>query len=855
MMFGNWKKHIAVCVLLLCTFCVQAAEVHSPKREFRSAWITTVWAIDWPKTSWGSYDNAAAQQQELVQLFDSLHAANMNAACLQVRGFCDAMYRSKYEPWSKYLTGTRGGEPAYDPLGLAIREAHSRGMELHVWLNPYRYASSPETYGELPTDYSKTHPEWLMRYGDATILNPGLPEVRERIAAVVADILENYDVDGVLFDDYFYLSGTPMSMDADLYTANNPLGLSQADWRRENVNEMVRLVHDTIKAVKPWVTFGIGPAPQVASSDEHAAKYGVDKMPFSDWQYNGIYSDPLAWLSRGTIDYISPQMYWNIESSYSFAVFSAWWTKVSNQFGRHFYASHSVEGSGRSYPVTETSDQVTVLRQDDRNSAAGSVFYSIRNAVFADGFIRNLRNTVYRYPALPPMKAWERKTDALYVSNITYSGSTGKLSWTEPADNLRYAVYCIPKDYQSRTGVFFSPENLVGLTYTNSCKVPLKQNYTYAVAVVDRYGNEFPPMVRDASKTTLAVPQLLVPTDGSQQLVPSAFSWSQAKGVDSYLVQIATDADFADLIESYETADTTFFTGKVARIADGGTYYWRIIARGANADEVATPARSFTAKMFSVLSPAKSEKDVSLVPLLRCDSVEEKSVRYTFEVGTSVQMRTEDIVYRSETSVPRLQMPESVLAQTTTYYIRVTAEYGTVKIVSELSSFRTLSLPVPVPEFIEPSGNAVIKSTELHVAWKEQNAQSFRVELSTVESFAPRNTKVLTVDAYTYEATYTNVAEGTYFLRVRASSVDGWKDSPVLSITMEKPTALAGQEYDEWYVSEGLIVAQQTMPYVLYNLLGIPVLEGTTAVGTTSLPALEGVFVLQVGQTKKKIVL
>lgn len=849
------KKYIAVGLFLLCAFSVQAAGVQAPKREFRSAWITTVWAIDWPKNSWGSVDNAAAQQRELVQLLDSLQAANMNAACFQVRGFCDAMYRSKYEPWSKYLTGTRGGEPAYDPLALAVSEAHARGMELHVWLNPYRYASSPETYGSLPDDYSQTHPEWLMRYGDATILNPGLPEVRERIAAVVADILENYDVDGVLFDDYFYLSGTPMSMDADLYAANNPLGLSQADWRRENVNEMVRLVYDTIKAVKPWVTFGIGPAPQVASSDEHAAKYGVDKMPFSDWQYNGIYSDPLAWLSRGTIDYISPQMYWNIESSYSFAVFSAWWSKVSNQFGRHFYASHSVEGSGRSYPVSETSDQVTVLRNDDRNSAVGSVFYSIYNAVYAEGFIRNLRNTVYRYPALPPMKAWERRTDALYVSNITYSGSTGKLSWTEPADNLRYAVYCIPKDYQSRMGVFFSPENLVGFTYTNSCKVPLKQNYTYAVAVVDRYGNEFPPVVRDAARTVLPVPQLLTPADGALQLVPSSFSWSSARGVDSYLVQFATDAAFTDLIESYETADTTFFTGKVARIADGGTYHWRVIARGANADEVVSPARAFTAKMFSVLSPAKSEKEVSLAPLLRCDSVESESVRYTFEVSTSVQMRTEDIVYKAETSVPRLQMPESVLAQITTYYVRCTAEYDAVRIVSELSSFRTLSLPVPVPEILQPSDKEVIKNTELHVSWQPQNAQSFRVELSTVESFAPRNTKTMNVNAYTYEATFTNVAEGNWFLRVRASSVDGWVTSPVLSVVVEKPTALSEQESSAWYVSEGMIVSDRAMPYVLYNLLGVSVAKGTTAVGTTSLPALEGVFVLQVGQTQKKIVL
>ncbi len=849
------KRICRILPLLLSVLSVQMLFAAAPKREFRAAWISTVWAIDWPKNSWGSADNAAAQQQELIQILDSLQMANMNAACLQVRGFSDAMYRSKYEPWSKYLTGTRGGEPTYDPLALAVQEAHNRGMELHVWLNPYRYASSNETYGNLPTDYSQTHPEWLMRYGDATILNPGLPEVRERIAAVVADILENYDVDGVLFDDYFYLSGTPMSMDADLYAANNPQGLSQAEWRRENVNEMVRLVHDTIKAVKPWVTFGIGPAPQVASSEEHAAKYGVEKMPFSDWQYNGIYSDPLAWLSRATIDYISPQMYWNINSSYSFAVFSAWWSKVSNQFGRHFYASHSVEGAGVSYPVTETSDQVTVLRNDDRNSATGSVFFSIYKAMLADGFIRNLRNTVYRYPALPPMKAWERSSEALYVSNITYSGSTGKLSWTAPAENLRYAVYCIPKDYQSRRGVFFSPENLVGFTYTNSCKVPLKQNYTYAVAVLDRYGNEYPPVVRDAAKAVLSAPQLLVPADGAVQLVPSTFSWTTAPGVDSYLLQVATDQEFNNLIESYETADTTFFSGKVARIADGGTYYWRLIARGANADDLPTAAHRFTAKMFSVLSPANTQTDVSLVPVISCDSVEEPDVRYNFEISRSVQMRTEDMVYTAQTTVPRCAVPDSTLAQTTTYYLRCTASYGTVQIVSDISSFTTMSLPVPTPVILSPADNEVVRSADLHVAWEKQNARSFRVELSTVTSFAPRNTKTLNTDAYTYNATYTNLSEGDYYLRVRASSVDGWVSSDMLRVTIQPATACEAARENNWYVSNGAIVAEQPMPYSVYNLLGIVLAKGTTNIGTTALPAVQGVLIVQVGTTKRIVVL
>ncbi len=849
------KRPSYIVILSFCLLLVQTLTAANPKREFRAAWVTTAWAIDWPKNSWGSVDRATEQKNELVQLLDSMKQANMNAVCLQVRSFCDAMYNSKYEPWSQYITGTRGGTPSYDPLAFAIEEAHSRGMELHVWLNPYRYASSTNTYGNLATDYANTHPEWLMAYDNATILNPSIAAVKQRIAAVVADIVENYDIDGVLFDDYFYIKGTPMSQDAELYSANNPNNLSQADWRRENVNEMVRMVHDTIKYTKPWVTFGIGPAPQVASTDATAAKYGVDKMPFSDWQYNGIYSDPLAWISSGTIDYISPQMYWTINSSYSFATFSAWWAKTSNQFGRHFYASHSLDGVGSSFPVTEISDQITCLRNDDRNGAIGSIFYSIREGIFTKNFIQNLRKTVYSTPALPPMKAWEQRSESLYVSNITYSSSTNTLSWTAPAENLRYAVYCIPQDYASRTGIFFSSQYLEGMTYTNSCEVPSKPNYTYAVAVVDRYGNEYSPLVQGATRTTLSTPQLLAPADNTQFLTPSFMRWSTAQGVDSYIVQVATDAAFTDLIESYETADTTFYTGKVTRIKDQGTYYWRIIARGANADDVTSSTYSFTAKMFGVTAPTKDEKDVSLTPLLRADSIEYNTVQYLFEIGKTIQMRDEDIFYTCTTSVPRCQVPDSVLAQTTTYYIRVSAVYSNVQVISDIQSFTTLSLPVPVPEILQPTSGDTIHGDQVYVLWKEQNARSFRVDLSTVESFAPRMTKTLNVSAYTHDTTFTNVAEGNYYLRVRASSVDGWLYSDTLTLVVQHATAVEDITEGTWQVISGAIVSDSAMPYVLYNLLGTPVASGTAAVGTTPLPKMQGVFILQVGKSHKKIIL
>ena len=182
------KRYLNIVLLSLLVLPLMA----QPKREFRASWLTTVWAIDWP-SSWGqtSASGQQKQQDELKALVDSLSVANMNAVFFQVRSFCDAMYNSKYEPWSKYLTGTRGGEPMYDPLALLVSYAHSKGIEVHAWMNPYRYSTSDDTYGKLATDYSNTHPEWLVSCGGYHILNPCMPEVKERIAAVVADLVQH----------------------------------------------------------------------------------------------------------------------------------------------------------------------------------------------------------------------------------------------------------------------------------------------------------------------------------------------------------------------------------------------------------------------------------------------------------------------------------------------------------------------------------------------------------------------------------------------------------------------------------------------------------------------------------------
>ena len=750
------------CLLILLTvICVASSIFALPKREMRAAWVATVWALDWPATSTGAWVTDPAQQQQLlVQLLDSMQQMNMNCIALQGRTMSDAWYESKYEPWSQWLTGTRGKTPTYDPMAFAIKEAHKRGMELHVWINPYRYSSSETQYSTNKAnadDYANTHPEWLMSYNGACILNPGLPEVKTRICSVVADLLEKYDVDGILFDDYFYLSGTPNSMDAELYKANNPEGLSQADWRREQVNEMVKRVQE----------------------------YGVPVGPFSDWQYNSIYSDPLAWMSRRTIDYISPQMYWHVGSSTcDFAKLSEWWSMIAEKYGRHFYASHSVEDS----KAVETVKEVEKLRADDRIDASGSVLYSIRKGIYSNaGYTQHMRQNVWQTVALPPQKWWRRQSQQLFVSDIKYSYI---LSWTAPAanSNVRYAVYYLPKDSVGKHGQFYSPKYLLGLTYETSYKVPLKQNYVYAVSVVDRYGNEYAPMVKDMAKAVLDKPVLTYPADGATPMLPTYLRWEAVGGADSYFIEIARDKEFSDIISFVERGEPRFYTGDISLLETGETYWWRVTARGANAEDVTSEARNFVGSYFSMVAPVDGEKDVALSPEFRCDSLVVSGAKYTFEVSSRNDFSSMYLVWKGMSEVPRVQMPDSVLKPATTYYVRATVVAGEMYSVSNARSFRTMPLPVPEPVVLTPHNGDTIAGTEIYVEWKEQNASAFRVELSTGSSFAPRVTKAVNTDMYVYSVTIQNVQPGDYYLRVRATADSDYKYSDVLEITVVQPT-------------------------------------------------------------------
>ena len=409
------KKIFQLSIIALLAFCC-VSQAFAQKREHRAVWMSA-YVADWPSGAITS-GNADAMKQICRNNLDSLQRNNFTTIYYHVRAMCDAMYDSKYEPWSSYVSGTRGVAPSFDPFAFLMEEAHKRGIEVYAWLNPYRYQNSAynEGWGQNGGDknYENSHPEWLIKWKTSertwTILNPALPEVKQRIVDVIADIMDKYDVDGIVFDDYFYQNGLPESYDAEDYAAYKEQGgtLSQLDWRRDHVNDMVRKVNNYIKSTKPWVRFGISPAGVACSNADVAAKYGVTPCPGSDWQYNGICSDPMAWISEGSIDFISPQVYWLIgNSNADFGLITPWWYEVTAKYNRHCYISQDLSNTASSQALfTEFLDQIDLTRTSDTMGALGTVYFPWKT-------LKNRRGYDLSIPGNPKMMQMMMRTSVI----------------------------------------------------------------------------------------------------------------------------------------------------------------------------------------------------------------------------------------------------------------------------------------------------------------------------------------------------------------------------------------------------------------------------------------------------------
>lgn len=375
----------------------------SHTREFRGAWIATVENIDWPSKAGLSVDE---QKKEMRHILDQLKLYRINAALFQARPEGDAMYPSKHEPWSRFLSGTQGQDPGYDPLAFFLEEAHNRGIEAHVWLNPYR-AKANKASAVVAPHAAVTAKEYVYEYRNLAWMDPGAQVIEDKTYNVVMDMVERYDIDGVHIDDYFYPypDQTPFPDDKTYADYQKKGGtLARDDWRRDNVNRLMKRIYTGIKSHKPYVEFGISPFGIYRPGQPEGVK-GLD-------QYNALYADPKKWVEEKWVDYIAPQLYWAIASKdQPYEKLLDWWSNLSSE--RYTYGGHStthvaVEGDAY-WPPEEIIEQTKITRKYRKQNALGDIFFSAKNVFNNTKGLGEKMSALYERPALTPPINWDKK--------------------------------------------------------------------------------------------------------------------------------------------------------------------------------------------------------------------------------------------------------------------------------------------------------------------------------------------------------------------------------------------------------------------------------------------------------------
>jgi uncharacterized lipoprotein YddW (UPF0748 family) len=405
-----------------------------PKRECRGAWITTVSNLDWPLSKTLTTD---AQKLQLIDILDKHKEAGLNAVFLQIRTNSDAFYPSDLAPWPDWLTGLQGRAPSplYDPLAFAVAEAHKRGLEFHAWFNPYRAVSNVNTAVLADSHIAKKRPEWLLAFGNARILDPSIPDVRAHVTQVVMEVVRKYDIDGVHFDDFFYpYPSTGLSYNDDsTFTIHNRGFTDRGNWRRDNVDLLIKMVSDSIKSVKPYIKFGISPF-GIWQNKSTAQPLGSATGGLES--YSAIYCDSRKWVQQGWIDYVVPQLYWYIGFSVAdYGVLLPWWTQ--NASNRHIYVGQGAYriGADANWNAGEMPRQLTLNRQNP-TTIQGSIFFRTGNLTQnVLGIKDSLMQNFYRKPALLPTMSWKTKTTLPAPTNVNVSQNTEgvRLTWTRPS--------------------------------------------------------------------------------------------------------------------------------------------------------------------------------------------------------------------------------------------------------------------------------------------------------------------------------------------------------------------------------------------------------------------------------------
>lgn len=464
-----------------------------PKREFRAAWIQSVN---------GQFRGMPTEKlkQNLIGQLNSLQKAGINAIIFQVRPEADALYASRLEPWSRFLTGVQGKapEPYWDPMQFMIDECHKRGMEFHAWINPYRTKTTLKS--ELaPNHVYNIHPEWFVTYGDQLYFDPALPESRRHICMVVSDIVSRYDVDAIHMDDYFYpypIKGKDFPDDASFARFGGGFS-NKGDWRRSNVNVLIKKLHETIREIKPWVKFGVSP-------------FGIYRNESSDplgsktkglQNYDDLYADVLLWAREGWIDYNIPQIYWHIGHPVAdYETLVKWWAR--NTENRPLFIGQSVMNTVQNAdPKNPSINQLPrkMALQRAYQTIGGSCQWPASVVVENAGKYRDALIAEYhKYPALPPVFDFMDNEAPAKVRKMkpVWTEDGYILFWTAPKykEEMNRAVQYVVYRFNDKEKVNIDdPSHIVAITRDNFYKLPYedgKTKYRYVVTALDRLHNE-----------------------------------------------------------------------------------------------------------------------------------------------------------------------------------------------------------------------------------------------------------------------------------------------------------------------------------------------------------------------------
>jgi len=751
-----------------------------PKREFRAAWIATVVNLDWPSVPGLSPEQ---QRAELRQLLDQLQDVGINAIIFQVRPECDAFYDSAYDPWSYYLTGKQGKAPSpyYDPLAFAIREAHQRGMELHAWFNPYRAVREIGAYLIDPNHVSVRHPDWTIEIGSIKFLNPGLRQVRHYVTAVIMDVVRRYDIDGVHFDDYFYPYPPNSITSEDEGTfVSDPRGFTnQADWRRDNVNLLIQMVHDSIQAVKPFLKFGISPF--------GIWKNGVPPGITGFDAYNEIYADAVTWLSRQWVDYLAPQLYWPFGGGQDYGKLLPWWASQTN--GRHLYPGLAVYRISE-WSASELPNQIRLNRQT--NGVWGNVFFRTSHIIAnLKGFADSLRNHLHHYPALHPTMAWKdtlppNPPELVRYAPVTLHGPP-MLQWKPPLlatdgdSGFRFVIYR-SKGADFHPDDLDDPRKIVAIVGDHHFLAPVPGMepgpYYYLVTALDRNANESPPSHSIVIHPPGA-PTLAFPANGDETVASSVqLRWYYQPHATWYQVQLAKDADFTGslLVDRPGITDTV---STISGLSAQTCYYWRVRAANAGGLGEFSAASRFTTGFPTaplLVYPQNQAIDVPIEPRFiwtavdRADCYQLQTAKNSTFLPGAMVIDTSGII---DTTFVGVKLEENRF-----YYWRVRAtnwigsgewsevfKFKTVLLSSVLTPQRPMTFRL-YPNHPNPFNETTMIEFDL--------PHSMPVELTI---FDPLGRKILTlVDAVAPGGKHqvlfdgSNQASGIYFYRLKAAN-------------------------------------------------------------------------------------